>query len=65
MKRGRDSIFITDLTYDGCSMQSLSFKKCTNIPSEYADTANRLLWHIPELILPAPLYRQKASLDSG
>lgn len=46
-------------------MQSLSFKKCTNIPSEYADTANRLLWHIPELILPAPLYRQKASLDSG
>ncbi|GES58671.1 F-box domain protein [Aspergillus terreus] len=37
------------------NLKSLSFSECLNIPTEYVERANKLIWNIPEVIPPYSL----------
>ncbi|PYH99977.1 F-box domain protein [Aspergillus ellipticus CBS 707.79] len=45
------------------SLKSLSFSESTHLSPEYIDRANRVLWKIPEVILPYPCYGDKAPIE--
>ncbi|PWY73901.1 F-box domain protein [Aspergillus sclerotioniger CBS 115572] len=45
------------------SLQSLSFCESSNLPPEYVDRANRMLWKIPEVIPPYSCHGDKAPIE--
>lgn len=45
------------------SLQSLSFRECACISSEYVDRANKAIWKIPEVILPYAFVTQDSAIE--
>ncbi|KAL4890549.1 hypothetical protein BDV59DRAFT_204263 [Aspergillus ambiguus] len=45
------------------NLKSLSFNECMNIPSEYVERANKVVWNIPEVILPYSLEAESSSIE--
>ncbi|KAF7592981.1 hypothetical protein BBP40_012217 [Aspergillus hancockii] len=45
------------------NLQSLSFSKCMNIPSEYIERANKTIWKIPEVSLPYIHYEEGTPIE--
>jgi hypothetical protein len=44
-------------------LQSLSFNKCMNLPSEYLERANKTIWKIPEVSLPYIRYEEGTPIE--
>jgi hypothetical protein len=45
------------------SLQSLSFRECACISSEYVDRANKAIWKIAEVILPYAFVTQNSAIE--
>ncbi|PWY86862.1 hypothetical protein BO70DRAFT_360573 [Aspergillus heteromorphus CBS 117.55] len=45
------------------SLKSLSFSESTHLPPAYIDRANRVIWKIPEVILPYSCHGDKAGIE--
>ncbi|KAB8265620.1 hypothetical protein BDV32DRAFT_144142 [Aspergillus pseudonomiae] len=45
------------------NLKSLSFSKCMNIPSEYVERANKLIWKIPDITLPFYNYEEDTPIE--
>lgn len=45
------------------NLQSLSFRECACISSEYVDRANKAIWKIAEVILPYAFVTQNSAIE--
>ncbi|KAE8350600.1 F-box domain protein [Aspergillus coremiiformis] len=45
------------------NLNSLSFSKCMNLPSEYVERANKTIWKIPDVTLPFYNYEEGTPIE--